>query len=255
MCVTNRHMKTLHNSLALKLTTNVLFRRFIQWKCVYANIIITTNWRCWSQRCVTVGRSMSFFLKNGKKTFWLKFVCVRWNVLLFVCLHVKDLHWCCHQRITFVIFKTYESHDTQVGFLDFIYWLFLFSEFGSIHKQDLCLAWSATVYRRVPRMHHNNKKRTNSKHILFIYHIRKTFVSQKFEHRNKEYCFWFCYVFTFVYFFFLNSNLSAGFMCIYLSNFFYLFVSMCIILMYCEHANRQNNIKQTNNWVRNKLQK
>lgn len=220
MCVTNRPMKTLHNTLALKLTTNVLFRRFSQWKFVYANIIITIL-RCLKSAlcdCGTFNVKLFFFFEKMARKHSDQSVCALMCCCLYV-FHVEDFALMLSSAYsTFEIFKTYESHSSWFSGFYILIVLFIL-EFCFIQKPDLRLTWSATVYRCAPRMH-LNKKRTNSKHILLNICVTEI------RARNKEYCFWFCYVFTFVCFFllqFISICGTAALICIFLS-IFYLFI-------------------------------
>lgn len=113
------------------------------------------------------------------------------------------------------------------------------------------LAWSATVYRRVPRMHLNKKE--EAERILNIFYSCIIFVKHlcvtEIRVWNKEYCFWFCFC---LYFRMFLLSLQFKSICGFSFEIVSLFI--CINVYHCKHANRQNKY-QTNNWVRNKLQK
>lgn len=126
---------------------------------------------------------MSIFFKNGKKTFWLEWL--RWHVLLFVYLHGKNLALMLSSACSICDSKNiWITWHSSFGFLVFIYWLFfIFLEFYFIRKQDLCLTWSATVYKCVERACSSNKEQTYSKLILF--HLYIIFVKH-LCHRNSS---------------------------------------------------------------------
>lgn len=121
-------------------------------------------------------------------------------------------------------------------------------------KQDLYLTWSASKSIGVYLYPHASQQKNNNKS---LYHICKTVVSQKYEietHGTLLSILFF--LFTFVCCFFsIRIYLRIGYVYFLQYSFFSIYSYQCVYQkMYNQHANRQNKY-QTNNWVRNKLQK